>query len=175
MLPFLSLHLRATLGQLLGHFQSTFCQLLDNFWTTFGQLSGNRYIFFPRVVGGHSRYADIPISFRRPIYLLCRFWPKSINKNVIGIKTFAPKFCAECTDRRIHSSHGDYFRDHFCLYISGPLSDNFWATSGQLSGNFWPTFRKLSENFRATFRQPIYLFPRVVDGHSRYDDTPMYV
>ena len=27
--------------------------------------------------------------------------------------------CAECTDREIHSSDGDHFRDHFCVYVSG--------------------------------------------------------
>ena len=36
-----------------------------------------------------------------------------IPKNVIVTKTFAPKFCAEWSDQEIHSSHGDYFRDHF--------------------------------------------------------------
>ena len=37
-------------------------------------------------------------------------------KKVVVTKTFAPKFSAECTDRHIHSSHGDRFRDHFCVY-----------------------------------------------------------
>ena len=68
-------------------------------------------------------------------------------------KPLTPQFCAECTDRRIHSSHGDYFRDHFCLYISGQLSANFRTISGQLSGNFRAISRQLSGNFRATFLQ----------------------
>ena len=36
-------------------------------------------------------------------------------KKIIITKLFAPKFYAECTDRRIHSSHGDHFHDHFCV------------------------------------------------------------
>ena len=34
--------------------------------------------------------------------------PKTI---VIITKLIAPKFCAECTDRELHSSHGDPFRE----------------------------------------------------------------
>ena len=47
-------------------------------------------------------------------------------KNIVFTKTFAPKFRSEWSDREVHSSHGDYFRDHFCVYASGPLSGNFW-------------------------------------------------
>ena len=36
-------------------------------------------------------------------------------KNVVITKLFAPKFCAECTDRELHSSHGDPFRELFDL------------------------------------------------------------
>ena len=32
-------------------------------------------------------------------------------KNVVITKLLAPKFCAECTDRELHSSHGDPFRE----------------------------------------------------------------
>ena len=53
-------------------------------------------------------------------------------KNVFATKLLAPKFCAECTDQQLHSSHGDYFRCHFCVYVSGPLSSNLRATFGQL-------------------------------------------
>ena len=38
-------------------------------------------------------------------------------------KTFAPKFCAEWSDREIRNSYGDYFRDNFCVYVSGPKVD----------------------------------------------------
>ena len=37
-------------------------------------------------------------------------------------KTCVQKFCAEWYDREIHSSYGDYFREHFCVYVSGPKS-----------------------------------------------------
>ena len=43
-----------------------------------------------------------------------------IQKRVVITKLFAPKFCAECTDRELHSSHGDPFRDHFYVYASRP-------------------------------------------------------
>ena len=34
----------------------------------------------------------------------------------------SPKLCSEWSDREIHSSHGDPFREHFCAYVSGQLS-----------------------------------------------------
>ena len=43
-------------------------------------------------------------------------------KNAVVTKTFAPKFRSEPSDREVHSSYGDYFRDHFCVCVSGPLS-----------------------------------------------------
>ena len=43
-------------------------------------------------------------------------------KNGVVTKTFAPKFRSEPSDREVHSSYGDYFRDHFCVCVSGPLS-----------------------------------------------------
>ena len=45
-----------------------------------------------------------------------------IPKKVVITKTLALKFCAELSNREIHSSHGDYFRDHFYVYVSGPKS-----------------------------------------------------
>ena len=48
----------------------------------------------------------------------------SISKNLVITKAFAPKFCAELSDREVHSFHGDYFRDNFCIYVSGQLSAN---------------------------------------------------
>ena len=48
-----------------------------------------------------------------------KFDPDPKKKAVIT-KLFAPKFCAECTDREIPSSDGDHFRDHFYVYVSGP-------------------------------------------------------
>ena len=41
-----------------------------------------------------------------------------IPKNVVVTKLFAPKFCAEWSDREVHSSYGDYFCDNFCFYAS---------------------------------------------------------
>ena len=41
------------------------------------------------------------------------------SENGVVTKTFAPKFCAEWSDREVHSSHGDYFRDHFCFFCFG--------------------------------------------------------
>ena len=90
--------------------------------------------------------------------------PTPIPKNIVVTKTFAPKFYAECTDRHVHSSHGGYFRDHFCVCVSGQLSGNFRttfkqlpgnfrATSGQRPGTFRATFGQLSGNFRSTFGQ----------------------
>ena len=64
-----------------------------------------------------------------------------ITKSVVVTKLFAPKFCAEWSDREIDSSHGDHFLDNFCFYVSGrfwpPLANNLWATFGQLLDNFW--------------------------------------
>ena len=36
-------------------------------------------------------------------------------KNGVVTKTFAPKFRSEPSDREVHSSYEDYFRDHFCV------------------------------------------------------------
>ena len=107
-------------------------------------------------------------SFR----FLCHrhFLPTPIPKNVVVTKTFAPKFCTECTDRYIHSSHGDDFRNHFCVCVSGhasrgnfratfkQLPGNFRATCGQLSGNFRATSGQLPGNFWTTFGQPLDTF-----------------
>ena len=57
-------------------------------------------------------------------------FPTPIGKSIVVANRFAPKFCAECTDREIHSSYGDPFRDNFCVYVSGPLSGNFRTTFG---------------------------------------------
>ena len=54
--------------------------------------------------------------------------PPNVNpdqKNGVVTKTFAPKFRSEPSDREVHSSYGDYFRDYFCVYVSGQLSGNF--------------------------------------------------
>ena len=40
------------------------------------------------------------------------YWAQS-QKNAVVTKMFAPKFCAEWSNREVHSSHGDHFRDHF--------------------------------------------------------------
>ena len=49
-------------------------------------------------------------------------------KNAVVAKTFARKFCAEWSDREVHSSHGEHFRDNFYVHVSGQLSDNILAT-----------------------------------------------
>ena len=44
--------------------------------------------------------------------------PPNVNQdpeNGVVTKTFAPKFRSEPSDREVHSSYGDYFRDHFCI------------------------------------------------------------
>ena len=46
--------------------------------------------------------------------------PAPIPKNAIVTKRFAPKFCAEWSDREVHSSHEDHFHDHFYVYVSAP-------------------------------------------------------
>ena len=46
-------------------------------------------------------------------------------QNAVVAKTFAPRFCAEWSNREVRSLDGVYFRDHFCVYVSGPLSGNF--------------------------------------------------
>ena len=51
--------------------------------------------------------------------------PPNVNpdpKNGVVTKTFAPKFRSEPSDREVHSSHGDYFRDHACIYVSQRFS-----------------------------------------------------
>ena len=53
-------------------------------------------------------------------------------KNAVATKTFAPKFRSEPSDREVHSSYGDYFRDNVCDCDSEPLSGNFQSTFGQL-------------------------------------------
>ena len=39
--------------------------------------------------------------------------------NLIVTKLFAPKFCAEWSDREVHSSYREHFHDHFYVYVSG--------------------------------------------------------
>ena len=46
-------------------------------------------------------------------------------RNGVVTKTFAPKFRSEPSDREVHSSYGDYFRDRFCVYVSGPKLNVF--------------------------------------------------
>ena len=79
--------------------------------------------------------------FPLPFLCLCHGPQTStpIPKNVFATKLLAPKFCAECTDKQLHSSHGGYFRCHFCVYVSGPLSSDL----GHFLVNFWTTFRQL--------------------------------
>ena len=36
-------------------------------------------------------------------------WIADFSKSGVVTKTFAPKLCAEWSDREVHSSHGDYF------------------------------------------------------------------
>lgn len=91
--------------------------------------------------------------FACPFPCLCLGTQKMtlIPKSIVVTKAFAVKFCAEWSGREFHSSHGDYFRDHFRVCVSGPLSgslrmlaDNlqaiFRATFGQLSNSLWSAF-----------------------------------
>ena len=64
-----------------------------------------------------------------------------IPKSAIVTKPFAPKFFAEWSDREIHSSHGDDFRDHFCVYVSGPRS--------------WLRYQKASSSQRRSHRASV--------------------
>ena len=72
-------------------------------------------------IGWRSRSAvadpivDFPTPIGRP-----RSQKRRRHKNV---RTEIP---VRTVDREVHSSHGDYFHDHFCVYASGPLSGNFW-------------------------------------------------
>ena len=80
-----------------------------------------------------------------------RGWGKNQNfdpdpKNVVITKLFAPKFCAEWSNREVHSSHRDHFRDHFHVYVLGQLSSNPRATYGQLLDNLWTAFGQLLGN-----------------------------
>ena len=73
--------------------------------------------------------------FSLPFLGLCMGGKKLTPISIVVTKTLAPKFCAELSDREIHSSHGDYFRCHFCVYVSGQFPGNLRATFEQLSGN----------------------------------------
>ena len=48
-----------------------------------------------------------------------------IQKNVVIAKLFAQSFCAECTGRELHSSHGDPFRE----------KSKFWPRSQKMSSS----------------------------------------
>ena len=59
--------------------------------------------------------------------MLKKLWPTAclkirtaFSKSGVVTKTFAPKFCAEWSDPEVHSSHGDHFRDNFCVNVSEP-------------------------------------------------------
>ena len=95
-----------------------------------------------------------PFLCQIPVFMSPPLFADPIPKSVVVTKAFAPKFCAEFTDRHIHSSHGDSFRDNFCVCVSGQLSGNFRATFKQLPGNFQATSGQLSGNFQATLGQP---------------------
>ena len=68
-------------------------------------------------------------------------------KKVVVIKRFAPKFCAEWSDREIHSSHGGNFHDNFYVYVSGQLSGNIRATFGQLLTDLLSARSTFNERF----------------------------
>ena len=86
--------------------------------------SANRLEFPIGSIGWWKRSADRLWQTRLPT----SGWPIGCGrpKKVVFTKTFAPKFCVEWSDREIHNSHRDYFRDYFCVYVSGKLLDNFW-------------------------------------------------
>ena len=101
----------------------------------------------------HPRFSSVKPCFFKPKFCPDGRSPGPDPKNAIVTKLFAPKFCAECTDRELRSSHGDHFRDHFCVYVIGQLLDSFWTTFGQLPANFWATFGQLLVNFWTTIGQ----------------------
>ena len=43
----------------------------------------------------------------------------NLSKSGVVTKTFAPKFCAEWSNREVHSSHEDHFRDDFYIFCLG--------------------------------------------------------
>ena len=57
-----------------------------------------------------------------------------IPKNVVVTKLFAPKFCAEWSDREVHSSYGDYFRENSCFYASVTIFNGH-----RMFKKLWPT------------------------------------
>ena len=63
-----------------------------------------------------------PISRPKPYFFV---------QNGVVTKTFAPKFRSEPSNREVHSPYGDFFRDHFCVYVSGPLLGKFRTTFRQ--------------------------------------------
>ena len=74
--------------------------------------------------------------------------PTSIPKAVIITKTIAQKSYAECTNWRTQDSHSDYFRDHLCACVSGPLSGNSQTTFRRLLDNICQNSRALFGNLR---------------------------
>ena len=65
--------------------------------------------------------ADFPtpmVDFPTPMVDI----PTPIPENAVLTKALAPKLCVEWSDREVHSSHGDYFRDDFYVYVLGPKS-----------------------------------------------------
>ena len=96
--------------------------------------------------------------------LWATFRPRS--QNVVVTKLFAPKFCAELSDRELPSSHGDHFRDNFCFYVSGQLSGDIFGAPWEsvLGGGqppvlwqLWPSnFHQLFWVPDATNHAPVY-------------------
>ena len=69
-----------------------------------------------------SRGPQLPRGlFSLPFQFFCFRTQKLTPIPKIGVvtKTFAQKFCAEWSDREVHSSRGDYFRDSCCFHASG--------------------------------------------------------
>ena len=71
--------------------------------------------------------AQLIVDFPTPIVNFLTKMVALLQNDVVA-KTFAPKFRSEPSDREVHSSHGDYFRDHFYVYVSGQFLGHLWAT-----------------------------------------------
>ena len=110
-----------------------------------------------------------------PTACLKNFGPLDVKKQIrtafsksgVVTKTFAPKFCAEWSDREVHSSHGDHFRDYFCVNVSEPylgaqkltlIPKNVVVTK-LLAPNFWSEWfdRELHSSYGDHFRDHFHV------------------
>ena len=110
--------------------------------------------------GTRPKYSLKPESCIRSMFK--RLWPTAclkirtaFSKSGVVTKTFAPKFCAEWSDREVHSSHGDHFRDNFFVYVSEPCfgAQKLTPSLGALSRG--PRPRKMSSSQSCSHRNSV--------------------